>query len=169
MVGLGIAGAYMFGNGTSSQVTLNMPAHLVTSKIILWMTVLTPMLKFALQLSPITTALEFQLYQRWKTSKTSMLYAVSTLIRSLALALIVVLAMVFPYFEYIVAFVGSSMTISICMIFPCTFYLKFYWGQLKMRSAIMIILLVVAGIIVGVCGTIISVQGLIAKRSDTSN
>ncbi|MCO5555563.1 hypothetical protein L7F22_009108 [Adiantum nelumboides] len=167
MVGLGIVGAYMFGQNTASQITLSMPIQFITTKIILWMTVATPMFKFALQLSPITTALETSLHQHFKASRT-LLYGVSTLMRSMVLACIAIFSMIFPYFEYIVAFVGSSMTIAICLLFPCGFYLKIFWGNLKIKARVMIAALVLLGAIVGACGTVISVQGLINRRASSS-
>ena len=163
--GLGILGAYMFGDETASQVTLSMPLKFITTKIVLWMTVVTPMFKFALQLSPITTALEACLYQRCKASK-SILFGVSTLMRSMALAMIAIFSMVFPYFEYIVALVGSSMTIAICLIFPCIFYLKLYWNHLNVMKKIMIFIMVIIGTIIGVYGTIVSIGGLVHKTTN---
>lgn len=166
MVGLGVVGAYMFGDATASQITLSMPRHFITTKIILWMTVLTPMFKFALQLSPITTALEASLYRHWRNSAVSkpLLFCMSTLMRSMVLAAIAIFSMVFPYFEYIVAFVGSSMTIAICLLFPCAFYLKFFWDKLNKRTVIMTIALMILAFIIGAIGTVVSVQGIINKR-----
>lgn len=168
IAGLGVAGAYMFGDNTASQVTLSMPIHFISTKIVLWMTVLTPMFKFALQLSPITTALETQLYRRCKAPK-PMLFGMSTLVRSTALAFIAIVSMILPYFEYIVALVGSSMTMAICMVFPCLFYLRLYWDRLKIQSIIFIIVLVIFGMIIGACGTVVAMQGLInSRKSHTS-
>jgi vesicular inhibitory amino acid transporter len=162
--GLGVLGAYMFGDATASQVTLSMPLRLITTKIVLWMTVLTPMFKFALQLSPITTALETWLYQRCRRRASgSVLFGMSTLMRSMVLATIAIFSMVFPYFEYIVALVGSSMTIAICLLFPCAFYLKLYWEHLHVAEKIMIFTMIAIGIVIGMYGTIVSVDGLIHK------
>ncbi|KAH7282225.1 hypothetical protein KP509_35G020200 [Ceratopteris richardii] len=166
MLGLGIMGAYMFGMATKDQVTLNMPLHSITTKIVLWMTVLTPMFKFALQLSPITTSLEVSLYKHCKASR-NVLYGLSTLMRSAVLACIAIFAMIFPYFEYIVAFVGSSMTMAICLLFPCSFYLKIFWPKLRPRTKAVILILIILGTIIGICGTIVSVQGLITKRKSS--
>ncbi|KAH7277945.1 hypothetical protein KP509_38G016600 [Ceratopteris richardii] len=167
MLGLGIMGASMFGEATKDQITLNMPLHSITTKIILWMTVLTPMFKFALQLSPITTSLEVAIYKHCKASP-NLLYGLSTLMRSAVLACIAIFSMIFPYFEYIVAFVGSSMTIAICLFFPCAFYLKIFWPKLKIRIRATILTLMILGLIVGVTGTFVSVRGLITKRASSS-
>lgn len=170
--GLGVAGAFMFGDHTASQVTLSMPSHYITTKIVLWMTILTPIFKFALQLSPITTAVEKQLYKHCKNthkaSNKTLLFVLSTLMRSSVLALIVIISMILPYFEYIIALVGSSMTIAICMIFPCLFYLKLYWHHLPTYTITFIIILVVLGVIVGACGTIVAFGGLITSKTSHS-
>ena len=159
----------MFGEHTESQVTLSMPLHFISTKIVLWSTIVTPIFKFALQLSPITTALENQLYRRHHKGSKMVLFGIGTLMRSSVLAAIVIGSMVFPYFQYIVALVGSSMTIAICMIFPCIFYLKLFWHHLKLRSIILISILVFFGMIVAACGTIVALQGLVdSKRNHTS-
>lgn len=163
IVGLGIAGAAMFGDHTASQITLSMPIKFISTKIVLWTTVLTPMFKFALQLSPITTALEIHLRRHCKLSPT-LQYGMGTLMRSTVLALIAIVAMVLPYFEYIVALIGSSMTIAICMIFPCVFYVKLSWKTLRIRTIVLIFLLAILGILVGLCGTIVSFKGLINRK-----
>ncbi|MCO5566741.1 hypothetical protein L7F22_020421 [Adiantum nelumboides] len=170
IAGLGIAGAYMFGEHTASQVTLSMPVHFISTKIVLWMTILTPIFKFALQLSPITTAVEAQLYKRCANAEKggmnkTLVFAMSTLMRSSVLALIAIISMVLPYFEYIIALVGSSMTIAICMIFPCLFYLKLYWKRLPALTIASITVLISLGVIVGACGTVISFQGLVNSKS----
>ncbi|KAI5061456.1 hypothetical protein GOP47_0023961 [Adiantum capillus-veneris] len=170
IAGLGVAGAYMFGEHTASQVTLSMPVHFISTKIVLWMTILTPICKFALQLSPITTAVEVQLNKRCANMQKggmnkTLIFAASTLMRSCVLALIAIISMILPYFEYIIALVGSSMTIAICMIFPCLFYLKLYWKRLPSFTIVFITVLILLGAIVGACGTIISFQGLVNSKT----
>ncbi|KAH7439313.1 hypothetical protein KP509_04G055400 [Ceratopteris richardii] len=83
----------MFGRATASQITLSMPSR---RKIVLWATVLTPLLKFALILSPLSEAkdLPFWPLAFWPL----------------------------PYFNYVVALIGSLVVISICLILP-SFYM----------------------------------------------
>lgn len=171
IAGLGVAGAFMFGDHTASQVTLSMPTQFISTKIVLWTTILTPIFKFALQLSPITTAVEKQIYKHGKNaaqtaSNRTLLYALSTLMRSFVLALIVIVSMILPYFEYMIALVGSSMTIATCLLFPCFFYLKLYWKSLSIHKIAFIIILIFLGVIVGICGTVIAFGGLINSRKN---
>jgi vesicular inhibitory amino acid transporter len=181
MLALGLAGAAMFGRRTRSQVTLSMPLHLASTKVVLWSTVVTPIFKFALQLSPITAALDAQLCRHGRSfdhkaagsssssSSSPMFALLRILLRSSVLAAIVVGSLLFPYFQYVAALIGSSMTISICLIFPCIFYLKLFWRRLGRRSVAAVSALLLFGVLVAACGTAVALQGLIhSKRKHAS-
>ncbi|XP_076920930.1 amino acid transporter AVT1C-like, partial [Bidens hawaiensis] len=56
--GVAILGYIMFGESIESQFTLNLPKNLVASKIAVWATVISPLTKFALTISPVAKSLE---------------------------------------------------------------------------------------------------------------
>lgn len=158
----------MFGKATASQVTLSMPAHRLTTKIVLWTTVITPLLKFALVLSPVSQAMDEKLQERFKHYSTRVQLGITTLSRSSVLALIVIVAMLLPYFNYVISLIGSSITIAICLIFPCIFYVKICRHRLTRISLTLIFLTGALSAIAAVCGTILSLQGLINCRKHQS-
>eukprot|EP00898_Chlorokybus_atmophyticus_P002696 jgi/Chlat1/3427/Chrsp23S08826 len=53
-----VAGYMMYGEDLSSQITLNLPADRVASKVAIWITVVNPISKFALTVSPVAMAIE---------------------------------------------------------------------------------------------------------------
>ena len=164
VVGLGIMGASMFGSLTASQVTLNLPPHKVTTHMALWLTVLTPTFMFALVMSPISKSMDAGVNRRLRKYPARLQMAVATLARSCVMALIVVGAMALPYFNYVVALIGSSMTIAICLVFPCVFYAILCRDRLNRSSIAAIAIVSIFSAIAAVCGTIVSFQGLVESR-----
>ncbi|KAH7288730.1 hypothetical protein KP509_31G038800 [Ceratopteris richardii] len=162
--GLGVAGSTMFGRATASQITLSMPAHRITTRIVLWATVLTPLLKFALVLAPVSEAMDASLQKRFGNYTERIQMIIRTTARSGVLAIIVIVAILLPYFNYVIALIGSFVAISICLIFPSYFYIKLCRDELTRCSIVLISLTFLFATIAGVCGTILSFQGLIESR-----
>ena len=53
--GLGLLGAFMFGDDVNSQVTLNLPSKYIASMVASWLTLIVPITKFGLWLSPVSS------------------------------------------------------------------------------------------------------------------
>ena len=168
--GLGIMGAMMFGHETASQITLNMPPHRITTKIMVWMTVLTPLLKFALLLSPLSVTIDrfimFGHLSRHYGARTQLM--MTTFARSIVMVLIVVGAIVLPYFNYVISLIGSSVSIALCLIFPCIFYLNLCRDRLTHFSFVTLLFVFVFAITAAICGTIISFHGLVVSKRGSS-
>ncbi|CAI5532643.1 unnamed protein product [Closterium sp. Naga37s-1] len=59
--GIAILGYSMYGQGTAAQITLNLPPALTPSRIVLWTTIISPITKFAITITPVALALESSL------------------------------------------------------------------------------------------------------------
>ncbi|XP_027162890.1 amino acid transporter AVT1H-like [Coffea eugenioides] len=151
---LAFMGAKMFGPEVNSQITLSMPRALILTKIALWATVLTPMTKYALEFAPFAIQLEQNILPRSMKSRTKMIIRGS--VGSILLLVILVLALSVPYFEYVLSLTGSLVSVGICMIFPCAFYIKIFWNQISRPTLILNMILIAFGTLLGASGTISS-------------
>ncbi|XP_004247988.2 amino acid transporter AVT1H [Solanum lycopersicum] len=152
-VSLGFMGAKLFGPQVSSQITLSMPHDQIITKIALWATILTPMTKYALEFAPFAIELEENLPSSMK-SKVKMI--IRGIVGSILLLVILILALSVPYFEHVLSLTGSLVGVGICVIFPCAFYIKVFWGEISRMSLILNVVLIVIGGLLGVVGTISS-------------
>lgn len=75
-------------------------------------------------------------------------------IRIFTIALIVVLAVVFPSFDRIMAFLGSFLCFTICIIFPLAFYLKIFGKEISRRERILDWFLLIFSSILATIGTV---------------
>ncbi|KDP37882.1 hypothetical protein JCGZ_05764 [Jatropha curcas] len=148
---LAFMGAKMFGPNVSSQITLSMPPHLLITKIALWATVLTPMTKYALEFAPFAIQLEESLPH---SMSPKMKMVIRATVGSLALLLILALALSVPYFEHVLGLTGSLISVSICIVFPCAFYTKISWPQISKPLLILNLSLIAFGSVLGIVGTI---------------
>ncbi|KAJ4766619.1 Transmembrane amino acid transporter family protein [Rhynchospora pubera] len=164
---LAFTGAKLFGPAVSSQITLSMPPHQITTKIALWATVLTPMTKYALEFAPFAIQMEQNLPSsmgRWSR----------TLIRgsvgSILLLLILALALSVPYFQYVLSLTGSLVSVGICLVFPCAFYLKICRRQVSKPVVVLNAVIIIFGVVLGIVGTISSSKSLIQsmQRGESS-
>lgn len=163
--GLGAMGASMFGAATASQVTLNMPAGRLTTKLTVWMTVLTPLLKFALLLSPLSAAVDRLVADsaaRFVAPRARLL--VASLARSAVFVVIVLSAIALPFFNYVVSLIGSSVSISLCLVFPCVFYLRLCRDRLTPASVASLLLVSSLAVVAAVAGTVLSFRGLVDSK-----
>ncbi|KAE9447780.1 hypothetical protein C3L33_20320, partial [Rhododendron williamsianum] len=103
-----ICGFLMFGHSTKSQFTLNMPSVFVASKVAAWTTVVAPVTKYALTITPVAFSLEELLPSALDRS-----YSISILIRTILVFSTLVVALTVPYFGSVMAFIGSSLVMLI--------------------------------------------------------
>lgn len=79
---------------------------------------------------------------------------VRVVVRIFTVALIVVLAIVFPSFDRIMAFLGSFLCFTICIILPLAFYLKIFGKEISRKERIVDWLLLILSSILAAIGTV---------------
>ena len=76
------------------------------------------------------------------------------IIRVFTTALIVLLAIIFPAFDRIMAFLGSFLCFTICIILPLAFYLKIFGEKISRSERILDWVLLIVSSILAVIGTV---------------
>lgn len=76
------------------------------------------------------------------------------LVRVFVVVMIVVLAVIFPSFDRIMAFLGSFLCFTICIIFPLAFYLKIFGKEISRNERILDWALLILSCILAAVGTI---------------
>lgn len=155
---VGFMGAKMFGSDVDSQITLSMPPKQIVTKIALWATVVTPMTKYALEFAPFAIQLEHKLPSSL-SGRAKMI--IRGCVGSFLLLLILTLALSVPYFEHVLSLTGSLVSVAICLILPCVFYVKICWGQIPKSVVVLNLSLITFGLLLGVMGTISSSKLLV--------
>ncbi|ERN20114.1 hypothetical protein AMTRI_Chr06g179250 [Amborella trichopoda] len=163
---IAFTGAKLFGPGINPQVTLSMPRDNVMTKIALWATVITPMTKYALEFSPIALQIENKLPS---TLGPRLRMVIRASIGSMILLLILLLALIFPYFSDVLGFTGSLLCVFVSIIFPCAFYTKIFRSQLSKPIVALNLLFITIGAFFGVVGTIASGKSLLLNISQGSS
>ncbi|KAF6156375.1 hypothetical protein GIB67_031496, partial [Kingdonia uniflora] len=146
---MAILGYLMYGKNVQSQVTLNLPIQNLSSKIAIYTTLAGPIAKYALMMAPLATALESRVPASYKHTK-----LVTILIRTALLFSTVVLAIVFPFFGFLMALVGSCLIVLISFLLPCVCYLKISGAYKNVGYEVVgIVGIMLIAVLVGVVGT----------------
>ncbi|KAK8259906.1 hypothetical protein V6Z12_D13G086500 [Gossypium hirsutum] len=152
---MAVMGYLMFGEHLKSQVTLNLPIKKMTTKIAIYTTLINPLTKYAIITAPITTAIE-------ETSLFCNSRSLSILIRTALVSSTVIVALTIPFFGYVMAFIGSFLSVTASMLLPCLCYLKLNKAARKMGlELIIIVAILVAGLFIGVVGTFTSIKQIV--------
>ncbi|KAK7838774.1 amino acid transporter avt1i [Quercus suber] len=114
---MAILGYLMYGENSNSQVTLNLPIRKINTKIAIYATLVNPLAKYAVIITPIADAIEYKF-----PSGSSRL--ISVLIRTAIVISTAVVALTVPFFGYVMAFVGAFLSVTTSMLLPCLCYLK---------------------------------------------
>lgn len=152
---MGIIGYMMYGQNVKSQVTLNLPIKKISSKLAIYTTLVNPLTKYAIIITPLATTIEgcFSFGNR---------QFISILIRTTIVVSTAIVACLVPFFGYVMAFTGAFLSVTISILLPCVFYLKIN----KTARSFGIGLVTIGGILVtgpfiAILGTYISVKQIV--------
>ncbi|ODQ68655.1 hypothetical protein NADFUDRAFT_81536 [Nadsonia fulvescens var. elongata DSM 6958] len=170
---MGILGFLMFGAKVSEEITKNIlvtegyPAFL--SYFVTFLISLIPLAKMPLTARPIVTTLDIlfglddnslikkhQLTGELSSTKLNGIYKFMTRVGVNFLFLI--MALVFPDFDRIIALVGSALCVTICLVLPVAFYLKIFKGQISQRERWLDYFILVASSVAAIVGTVASLR-----------
>ncbi|PON77147.1 Amino acid transporter, transmembrane domain containing protein [Parasponia andersonii] len=147
----------MYGESVESQITLNLPTKLISSKVAIYTTLLIPVTRYALMLTPVANAIEGGLSEDYKNLRT-----IKILVRMVLLVSSTIVAYVFPYFENLMAIVGSIFVVLASFVLPCLCYLKISsshgsWNFKLVGNVTIIVFATLAGVL----GTYSSIAELV--------
>ena len=76
------------------------------------------------------------------------------MIRVFVVVIFVFISIVFPAFDSIMAFMGSTLCFTICVILPLMFYLKIFGKEVSMQERMLDYVLIVVCSVLAVVGTV---------------
>jgi len=136
----------MFGDSVMTEITANLiatPGYPRTLSVLMTAFIaIIPLTKVPLNARPIVSTLEalFGLTSHVSDSPTLSDFSRGLLrivIRVLVVVVFVLIAIVFPAFDSIMAFMGSALCFTICVILPLMFYLKIFGKEVSMRERVL--------------------------------
>ncbi|XP_057769501.1 amino acid transporter AVT1I-like [Salvia miltiorrhiza] len=144
---MAVLGYMMFGSSVQSQVTLNLPTNKISSKVAIYTTLVNPLAKYALMVSPLVNALERRFLVRRSRG-------LSVLIRTLLVGSTIFVALAVPFFGYLMSLVGAFLSVTASVILPCLCYVKISGIYVRFGGELMVLCgIVVVGAVVLVIGT----------------
>ncbi|RKF84183.1 Vacuolar amino acid transporter 1 [Golovinomyces cichoracearum] len=162
-----ISGFLMFGDGVSNEIShdlINTPGYPQILSVILSTSIaIIPITKIPLNCNPITSVVESVTGIRIETNPISGAEPnVSPLIRdyfrvTLRIAVIVffvIISILFPSFDTIMAFMGSSLCLTACVILPLVFYVKLFYKEIPIGQRILYQFLIILSTLIAIAGTV---------------
>jgi vesicular inhibitory amino acid transporter len=161
------AGYLMFGDFVMTEITANIirtKGYPRSLEVIMSICIaFIPLTKVPLNARPIVSMLEtFAGVTPTALSEASELTGLSNYLRGaiiitlrvLVIVTFVVIAIIFPAFDSIMAFMGSSLCFSICVILPLMFYLKLFGKEISTRERLLAYFLIIVCSTLALVGTI---------------
>lgn len=152
----------MFGSKVQSQITLSLPTDKLSSRVAIYTTLVNPVAKYALMVTPIVNATKSWFPCQYKKRIYGLLISTFLVISTVIVALVV------PFFANLMSLVGAFLSVMGSIILPCLCYLKIS-GTYRRLGFEMVVLwgVILMGVAVGIVGTYTSLMEIIGHlRAD---
>lgn len=152
---MAVLGYLMYGENLNSQVTLNLPIRKISAKIAIYTTLVNPLTKYAVIITPIAKAIE-------DTLRLGNNRSLSILVRTLIMISTLIVALTVPFFGYIMAFIGAFLSVTVSVLFPCLCYLRINKAARRFGLELVVIVgILISGSFVAAVGTYTSLRQII--------
>lgn len=148
----------MYGTKVNSQITLNLPVEALSSKIAIYTTLVNPMSKYALMLEPVVNYTE-SLFPNHHKKK-----YIKFMLRTGLVTSQVIVALVVPFFGFLMSLVGAFLSITASIILPCLFYLKISGKCIRRGEGLLVLGTVSFSILIAIFGTYTSLVDIIREN-----
>ncbi|EXB31965.1 hypothetical protein L484_013597 [Morus notabilis] len=155
---MAVFGYLMFGSGVESQITLNLPTAKLSSRVAIYTTLVNPIAKYALMVTPIIDAVKNGCPCPINKRLLSLLIGTTLVISSVVVALSV------PFFASLMSLVGAFLSVAASIILPCLCYLKISGVYRRFGFEVVVLVgIILMGVAVTVFGTYTSVLEIIGN------
>ncbi|KAM7267312.1 hypothetical protein ACFE04_009478 [Oxalis oulophora] len=153
---MAVLGYMMFGPEVRSQITLDLPTKKLSSKIAIYTTLVNPIAKYALMVTPIVNAMKNWFPSSCQKRPGSLLISTSLVFSNVLVALTI------PFFGRLMSVVGAFLSVTASIIIPCLCYLKISGSYRRFGlEALLLVAIVFLGFMVAVFGTYTSIGQLV--------
>ncbi|XP_010420182.1 PREDICTED: vacuolar amino acid transporter 1-like [Camelina sativa] len=154
-----VLGYLMYGTNVDSQITLNLPTDQLSSKVAIWTTLVNPIAKFALMVTPIIDAMRSR-FSRFLPNKRASRFLLSTML----VASNVIVALLLPFFGDLMSLVGAFLSASASVILPCLCYLKISGKYRRLGFETLVLIgITLTGVLVVITGTYKAVKDIFGR------
>ncbi|KAJ4912088.1 Transmembrane amino acid transporter family protein [Raphanus sativus] len=151
-----ILGYLMYGSNVESQITLNLPTDKLSSKVAICTTLVNPIAKFALMVTPIIDAMRSRFVRNKKAG--------GLVLGTILVASNVIVALLIPFFGELMSLVGAFLSATASVILPCLCYLKISGKYRRLGLETLVLIgIVLIGIMVMITGTYKAVKDIFGR------
>ncbi|XVF16624.1 hypothetical protein REPUB_Repub10bG0048600 [Reevesia pubescens] len=155
---MAIFGYLMFGSDVKSQITLNLPTDKLSSRVAIYTTLVNPISKYALMVTPIVNATKTWFPDHYNKRFLSFFVGTTLVISTVLVALAV------PFFSSLMSLVGAFLSITASVILPCLCYSKISGIYQRFNSEMVAVgLIILMGVAVVIFGTYTSLVDIIGN------
>ncbi|XP_062095294.1 amino acid transporter AVT1J-like [Humulus lupulus] len=153
-----VLGYLMYGTDIQSEITLSLPTKNVSSKVATYTTLITPIAKYAINVTPIVDEVKRCLPNYLSHKFSGMIIGTTILITNVVVALTV------PFFALLMSLVGALVSVTTAITFPCLCYFKISGNYRRFGYETVVLLsIMMMGIAVAICGTYTALLDIIRK------